>query len=77
MSEELLTEDEALMEEKLLTVDEMAAYIGVSVGALKDWTKLKEDPCPCLRFKSRVLRFAKGEVVKWFRRQTKIWRPSI
>ena len=60
-------------EERLYTVEEMAAFLGVKVGALKDWTKLEENPCPCLR----VLRFEKEPVMEWFRGQTKVWRkPS-
>ena len=56
--------------ERLLTVKEMAAFLQITTGALKDWTKLEEDPCPCYRFKSRVLRFDKNEVLTWFRNQT-------
>lgn len=63
-------------EERLYTAEEMAAFLGMKVGSLKDWTKLKENPCPCLRFKSRTLRFQKDEVMKWFKAQTKVWRES-
>lgn len=61
-------------EDRLYTVKEMAAFLNVKVGSLKDWTKLKENPCPCLRYKARVLRFEKDEVLKWFKEQTKTWR---
>lgn len=67
---------ENITEERLLTVDEMAAFLGIKVGALKDWTKLEESPCPCLRYKSRILRFEKEAVLEWFREQTKIWRKA-
>ena len=56
--------------DRLLTVKEMAAFLQITTGALKDWTKLEEDPCPCYRFKSRVLRFDKNEVLTWFKNQT-------
>ena len=67
---------ENMTEDRLLTVDEMAQYLGIKVGALKDWTKLEKDPCPCLRYKSRVLRFEKEPVLEWFRRQTEVWRAT-
>lgn len=63
-------------DEHLYTAEEMAAFLNIKVGALKDWTKLEENPCPCLRFKSRTLRFEKEEVLKWFKAQTKVWRKS-
>lgn len=70
-------ETNVMEEERLYTVEEMAAFLGVKVGALKDWTKLEENPCPCLRYKSRILRFEKEPVMEWFRGQTKVWRkPS-
>lgn len=61
-------------DEHLYTVQEMADYLQVKVGSLKDWTKLEENPCPCYRYKGRVLRFNKEEVLDWFKGQTKVWR---
>ena len=63
-------------EERLYTVQEMADYLQVKVGSLKDWTKLEENPCPCYRYKGRVLRFNKEEVLTWFKGQTKVWRKT-
>lgn len=60
--------------DKLLTPEEMSEALNVKVGTLKDWTKLKEDPCPCYRYKSRILRFDRAEVFKWFREQTVKWK---
>lgn len=68
----MLEKKETIIEEEpLLTVEQMAKHLSVTVGALKDWTKLKEDPCPCYRYKSRILRFDKAEVMQWFKEQTK------
>lgn len=60
--------------DRLLTVDEMCTYLGIKVGTLKDWTKLKENPCPCYRYKGRILRFDKSEVMAWFKERTENWR---
>lgn len=62
------------LEDRLYTVEEMARFLAVKVGALKDWTKLENDPCPCLRYGARILRFEKEPVLEWFKRQTKVWR---
>jgi predicted site-specific integrase-resolvase len=74
ISEVSLEETNVLEEDRLYTAKEMADFLGIKIGALKDWTKLEENPCPCLRFQSRVLRFEKEEVLKWFREQTKVWK---
>lgn len=66
--------NEADEEITLLTVEQMAEYLNIKVGTLKDWTKLEENPCPCYRYKSKILRFDKAEVMQWFKEQTKIWR---
>jgi hypothetical protein len=78
MTSEVVAEVENIIEEGLLTVEQAAKFLNITVGALKDWTKLKENPCPCFRYKTRVLRFDKTEILNWFREQTKVWRePKI
>ena len=76
MLEEQNTVVENNMEESLMTGTEMADFLNVKVGTLKDWTKLKENPCPCYRFKSRTLRFGKAEVLEWFKNQTSKWNQA-
>ena len=74
MSElEQAAETSVATEERLYTVEEMADFLQVKVGALKDWTKLEENPCPCLRYESRILRFEKPKVLEWLRSQTDAW----
>ena len=68
--------NEADEEITLLTVEQMAKFLQITEGALKDWTKVEENPCPCYRYKSRILRFDKAEVMQWFKEQTKIWNKS-
>ena len=65
---------DSCVEENLLTAREMADCLGIKVGTLKDWTKLKENPCPCYRYKSRILRFERAEVLGWFKGQTSNWK---
>ena len=71
----IVTEESA--EDRLWTTQEMAAYLGVKEGTLKDWTKLKQNPCPCYRYKSRMLRFEKAEVKEWFKNQSTKWKEPI
>lgn len=73
MAEENSTVQEIEID-RLLTVEEMCEFLHVKIGTLKDWTKLEEDPCPCYRYKARILRFDKNEVLNWFRNRTKSWR---
>lgn len=62
--------------EPLYTVDEMAKILKVTTGALKDWTKSKENPCPCFRYKSRILRFERKAVLEWFKERTAEWTST-
>ena len=78
-AEELVGEGETtnIADEKLYTVEEMADILRIKVGALKDWTKLKENPCPCLRYGSKYLRFEKSAVRAWLRSRTVEWYATM
>lgn len=73
MTENHESYENIIEEDRLYEVEEMAAYLGVRPGALKDWTKLEENPCPCFRKDTRILRFDKAEVRAWFRARTEEW----
>ena len=72
---QLKPEDVAITEDtdRLYDIEEMAAHLGIRPGALKDWTKLDENPCPCFRKDARFLRFDKAEVRAWLRERTSEW----
>lgn len=59
-----------IIDDKLYTVEEMAEFLSMGTGTLKDWTKQKDDPCPCFRKGAKFLRFEKSAVLSWLRRQS-------
>lgn len=72
-----IVEEETAELEKPLTVEQMASFLQVGVGTLKDWTKSKENPCPCLRNGTKFLRFEKEEVMNWLRQRTVEWYSEL